>query len=99
MRSGDRSPPAASSPLGSSSADSRGGNGLSVRSQVIMVLARATAWRNDSPGPRIDLLAHDHRLAHAAGASEIRVPRAPGDWNAKKQRRMPYTASTAPHRL
>src|SRR5947207_11048818 len=36
IRSGERSPPAASSPLGSSRADSSGGNGLSRRSQVIM---------------------------------------------------------------
>src|SRR5437868_2860301 len=45
MRSGDRSPPAASSPLGSSSADSSGGNGLSRRNQVIMMLETSSAWR------------------------------------------------------
>src|SRR5438105_5693073 len=47
MRSGDRSPPAASSPLGSSSADSSGGNGLSSRNQVIMMLETSSAWRHE----------------------------------------------------
>src|SRR5437763_8367754 len=75
MRSGDRSPPAASNPFGSSSADSSGGNGLSRRSHVIMMLATETAWRNDFPVGGIDLPAPDHRLAHTADAKGIRRPK------------------------